>query len=123
MHSYKGTNNNIYHFNGDCSGDLIITEVIDNEVKNEMRVDFKDIIDIINEKGCGLKVIETEKVEELIEDMESRIKTSKACIERYEEEGVTTGLPYHLPKATYQGILKTLNKYLDRIKEVIKYEE
>lgn len=123
MHSYKGTNNNIYHFDGDCRGDLIITEVVDNKVKNEMRIDFKDIINMINEKGYGVKVIETEKAESLIEDMENRIERSKACIKRYEDMGTTQTLAYHLPKASYEGILKTLNRYLGRIKEVVKYEE
>lgn len=123
MHSYKGTNNNIYHFDGDCRGDLIITEVVDNKVKNEMRIDFKDIINIINEKGYGLKVIETEKAQSLIEDMESRTEITKACLQNYERVGTETALPYHLPKATYEGVLKTLNRYLGRIKEVVKYEE
>lgn len=71
MHSYKGKNNKHYHFNGDCSGDLIITEIEGKDLINEIRVDFQDIIDIL--KDNGYKVIREELQDKLTENIERKI--------------------------------------------------
>lgn len=116
MYSYKGRNNNIYHFNGDCSGDLIITESVDGELKNEMRIDFQDVIDILKDNGYSITL--QESIDKMIKDIEVEIETSKRCIDRYEIEGVTE-IPFMLPKAVYQIRLGKSKKELERIEKYI----
>ena len=55
MHSYKGKNDKYFNFNGDLSGELIITEIKGREQTNEIRVDFEDIINIF--ESYGYKVV------------------------------------------------------------------
>lgn len=112
MHSYKGKDNHVYHFDGDCSGDLIITEIEGSEIKKEIRVDFKDIMDIINEKSHSFKVVETGKMVESI-----------VSLQQYIDKKITNSIGREdYSNIELQEILEEIDSKLDNVKKLWKEE-